>query len=102
MRGDSNGVLSCLERERLEEELTEARSRGRNLSRLRNLTPFERAALEGRERGRRRGSRTTMRSMGASGKRGVFVGSGPAASAVEILRPSLSDGLRMTSPGRAG
>ena len=49
MRGDSNGVLSCLERERLEEELTEARRRGRNLSRLRNLTPFERAALEGRE-----------------------------------------------------
>ena len=49
MRSDSNGVLSCLERERLEEELTEARSRGRNLSRLRNLTPFERAALEGRE-----------------------------------------------------
>jgi hypothetical protein len=49
MRGDSNGVLSCLERERLEEELIEARSRGRNLSRLRNLTLFERAALEGRE-----------------------------------------------------
>jgi len=49
MSGDSNGILSCLERERLEEELTEARSRGRNLSRLRNLTPFERAALEGRE-----------------------------------------------------
>jgi len=49
MGGDSNGVLSCLERERLEQELSEARSRGRNLSRLRNLTPFERAALEGRE-----------------------------------------------------
>jgi hypothetical protein len=49
MRGNSNGVLSCLERERLEEELTEARSRGRNLTRLRNLTPLERAALEGRE-----------------------------------------------------
>jgi hypothetical protein len=49
MRGDSNGVLSCLERERLEEELAEARDRGRNLSRLRNLSPFERAALEGRE-----------------------------------------------------
>jgi hypothetical protein len=49
MRGDSNGVLSCLERERLEQELTEARSRGRNLSRLRNLAPFEWAALEGRE-----------------------------------------------------
>jgi hypothetical protein len=49
MRGDSNDVLSCLERERLEEELAEARDRGRNLSRLRNLSPFERAALEGRE-----------------------------------------------------
>ena len=49
MRGDSTGVLSCLERERLEQELIEARSRGRNLSRLRNLTLFERAALEGRE-----------------------------------------------------
>ena len=49
MRGYSNGVLSCLERERLEEELSEARSRGRSLSRLRNLMPFERAALEGRE-----------------------------------------------------
>jgi hypothetical protein len=49
MRGDSNGVLSCRERERLEEELTEARSRERNLSRLRKLTAFERAALEGRE-----------------------------------------------------
>jgi hypothetical protein len=38
-----------LERERLEEELSEARRRGRNLTRLRNLRPFERAALEGRE-----------------------------------------------------
>ena len=49
MRGYSCSVLSCLERERLEEELSEARSRGRNLTRLRKLTPFERAALEGRE-----------------------------------------------------
>jgi hypothetical protein len=49
MRGFSSNVLSCLERERLEEELSEARTRGRSLSRLRNLTPFERAALEGRE-----------------------------------------------------
>jgi len=49
MRDDSNGVPSCLERERLEEELSEARSRGRNLSQLRNLTPLERTALEGRE-----------------------------------------------------
>jgi hypothetical protein len=49
MRDHSNGVLSCLERERLEDELTEERTRGRYLSRLRKLTPFERAALEGRE-----------------------------------------------------
>jgi hypothetical protein len=49
MRGYWSSVLSCLERERLEEELSEARSRGRNLTRLRNLTPFDRAALEGRE-----------------------------------------------------
>jgi hypothetical protein len=50
MRGFSNGVLSCLERERLEEELSEARNRGRNLSRLRQLTPQERVALDERER----------------------------------------------------
>ena len=49
MRGYWSSVLSCLERERLEEEVSEARSRGRNLTRLRNLTPFDRAALEGRE-----------------------------------------------------
>ena len=49
MRGYSSGVLSCLERERLEEELSEARDRGRNLTRLRKVTSFERAALEGRE-----------------------------------------------------
>lgn len=50
MRALSNIVLSCLERDRLEEELTEARDRGRNLSRLRHLTPPERAALDQRER----------------------------------------------------
>jgi len=50
MSGFSNGVLSCLERERLEEELSEARNRGRNLSRLRQLTPQERVALDERER----------------------------------------------------
>jgi hypothetical protein len=50
MRGFSNGVLSCLERERLEEELSEARNRGRNLSRLRQLTHQERVALDERER----------------------------------------------------
>jgi len=49
MRGDSSGVLSCQERERLEEEVTEARTRGRNLSRLRQLTAAERARLEERE-----------------------------------------------------
>ena len=49
MRGFTSGVLSCLERERLEEELSEARTRGRNLSRLRQLTPPERTALDQRE-----------------------------------------------------
>jgi hypothetical protein len=49
MHGFASNVLSCQERERLEEELFEARTRGRNLSRLRRLTPFERAALEERE-----------------------------------------------------
>jgi len=49
MRGFSSGVLSCLERERLEEELSEARTRGRNLSRLRNLSHQERVALDARE-----------------------------------------------------
>ena len=49
MRGFTSSVLSCLERERLEEELTEVRTRGRNLSRLRPLTRLERAALEERE-----------------------------------------------------
>jgi hypothetical protein len=38
-----------LERERLEEELSEERTRERYLSRLRKPTPFERAALGGRE-----------------------------------------------------
>ena len=49
MRGFSSSVLSCLERERLEEELSEARIRGRNLSRLRQLTHQERVALDERE-----------------------------------------------------
>jgi hypothetical protein len=49
MRGFSSGVLSCLERERLEEELSEARTRGRNLSRLRHLSHRERVALDERE-----------------------------------------------------
>jgi hypothetical protein len=49
MRGFASSVLSCLERERLEEELFEARTRGRNLSRLRHLTHREQAALDERE-----------------------------------------------------
>ena len=49
MSGYSSSVLSCLERERLEEELSEARNRGRNLSRLRNLSHQERVALDERE-----------------------------------------------------
>jgi hypothetical protein len=49
MRGFSSGVLSCLERERLEEELSEARTRGRNLSRLRHLSHQKRVALDERE-----------------------------------------------------
>ena len=50
MSGFASSVLSCLERERLEEELFEIRMRGRNLSRLRRLAPFERSVLEERER----------------------------------------------------
>jgi hypothetical protein len=54
MRGDSSGVLSCLERERLEAELSEARNRGRNVSRLRHLTLPERMVLEEREQAAQR------------------------------------------------
>jgi hypothetical protein len=50
MRGFSSSVQSCLERERLEEELSEARNRGRNVSRLRQLTLPERRAFDERER----------------------------------------------------
>jgi hypothetical protein len=49
MSGFTSNVLSCLERERLAEELSEARTRGRNLSRLRQLTHRERVALDERE-----------------------------------------------------
>jgi hypothetical protein len=49
MRALSNIVLSCVERDRLESELSEARTRGRNLSRLRHLTPPELAVLDQRE-----------------------------------------------------
>jgi hypothetical protein len=44
-----SSVLSCQERERLEEELFEAHTRGRYLSRLRHLSDPERAALDERE-----------------------------------------------------
>ena len=49
MRGIASSVLSCLERKKLEEDLTEVRTRGRNSIRLRRLTQLERAALEERE-----------------------------------------------------
>ena len=49
MHGFASNVLSCQERERLEEELFEARTRGRYLSRLRHLTRRERVALDERE-----------------------------------------------------
>ena len=49
MRGLWTDVPSCRERERLEEEFHEARTRGRNLSRLRLLTLREHAALDERE-----------------------------------------------------
>src|SRR5207302_6090005 len=45
----SSSVLSCLERERLEEDLSEARILGRNLARLRLLTQRERKRLYERE-----------------------------------------------------
>jgi hypothetical protein len=49
MHGFASSVLSCQERERLEEELLEARTRGRYLSRLRHLTCREQVALDERE-----------------------------------------------------
>ena len=45
-----SGVLSCAERERLEQELAEARDRGRYLTRLRHLSPSEQGMLEQHER----------------------------------------------------
>jgi hypothetical protein len=41
--------LSCLEQERLSDELGEAQTHGRNLTRLRKLTVPERTSLEQRE-----------------------------------------------------
>ena len=49
MHGFASNVLSCQERERLEEELFEAQTRGRYLSRLRHLSYRERVALDQRE-----------------------------------------------------
>lgn len=49
MHGFASNVLSCQEREWLEEELFEVRTRGRYLSRLRHLSCGERAALDERE-----------------------------------------------------
>lgn len=49
MHGFASNVLSCQERERLEEERFEIRTRGRYLSRLRHLTYRERTALDERE-----------------------------------------------------
>jgi hypothetical protein len=43
-------VLTCIERERLEHELLEVRTRGQYLSRLRRLTPPEQTAWDQRER----------------------------------------------------
>lgn len=66
MHGFASNVLSCRERERLEEELFEARTRGRNLSRLRHLTYRERAALDEREKAA--GLRSMKWRMVAGGK----------------------------------
>ena len=43
-------VLSCIDRERLEFELLEVRTRGRYLTRLRTLSREERAEWDRRER----------------------------------------------------
>ena len=67
MRGFLSNVLSCLERERLEEELSEARIRARNLSRLRRLTRPNGRRWISASRQLRRGSGTTTRSTVASG-----------------------------------
>jgi hypothetical protein len=70
MEGFASNVLSCQERERLEEELFEARTRGRNLSRLRHLSYRERVASDApANRRRRQGSRTTRWSTVAGGER---------------------------------
>jgi hypothetical protein len=49
MRVVPNLAVSCSEHDQLERDLAEARTRGRNLSRLRQLSPRESAALDQRE-----------------------------------------------------
>lgn len=49
MTGLSNGVLCCIERERLEFELLEVRTRGQYLTRLRRLTREEQDEWDRRE-----------------------------------------------------
>ncbi len=44
-----SSVLSCIEHERLEFQLIEVRTRGQYLTRLRQLSPYERAELDRRE-----------------------------------------------------
>jgi len=46
----SNSVLSCIDRERLEFELLEVRTRGQYLTRLRDLSREERVEWDRRER----------------------------------------------------
>jgi hypothetical protein len=50
MSAASNNVLSCIDRERLEFELLEVRTRGQYLTRLRTLSREERAEWDRRER----------------------------------------------------
>ena len=49
MTSSSAGVLSCIERERLEFELLEVRTRGQYLTRLRRLTRQEQDEWDRRE-----------------------------------------------------
>jgi hypothetical protein len=50
MRDFRSSVLSCVEHERLEFELIDVRTRGRNLTRLRGLGREEQAEWDRRER----------------------------------------------------
>jgi hypothetical protein len=49
MPNTRSSVLSCIEHERLEFELIEVRTRGQYLTRLRSLSPSERAEWDRRE-----------------------------------------------------